>query len=843
MRRLSTALLVLLGFGAWASTPAVAAAAAASTGLHVIPFPGTPDASPRSDIIFSSLSASQIISVMVKGSSSGVHTGHLEALPDGAGTAFVPDRHFAAGELVTVTATLSSAAAGTASGDPGATVLDFSFAVAVPALAGAAAAATAGATPSALSAAQSPTSSQGPIQDFVSDPAIHPVVVTAGPDPDQSSGDIFLTPRLTLHASSRFGHHYGDLFQGGPMILNSAGALVWFRPVDGVTANLEVESYRGQPVLTWWQKLSTASAGQDMVVNRSYRKVAVVNAANGYSPDTHEFQITPQGTALIDAHAAVRANLSAAGGPSSGNLSDYVIQELDVRTGQLLWEWHAWGHIPLSATYLDPPQGAKAYDYLHLTSIQQLPNGNLLVSGRHTWGVYEIDKQTGKIIWTLGGKYSSFKLGPGAQFEWQHDAHLTGDTLTLFDDAARPGFQEEAQSSVKEIHLDTAAMTATLVRHYDHYPPILTTSQGSGQTLPNGNMFVGWGASPEFSEYRPDGQQIFNGTFPLGVESYRAYRFPWTGDPVTHPALAIVPGADGGTHVYASWNGATQATAWRVLGAQPAVATGRPGPFRSLGETLDLGFESMFRLAGEPAFLTVQALNAAGQVIGTSSIHPDPPHVDIFAARAFVNSATRSGSVAVGCFTAQPCRFTLQLAAGGSVLSRVTSSRSVPAGRGTLIEFKLSAAAMRALRRGGRLSVQAALRDASGARADRRLELIPYAIGASRLPRRVSQSPHLRIVQTTGFVSSPTGAGGIVAACYASVPCEVRMTLSSGAHVLAEGPPETLGVGDLGLLPFNLTSTARAMLAVAHGNQLPARIVLSAGAARASGSIALVGYR
>jgi hypothetical protein len=817
--------------------PAVGAAGASAagpeSGLHVIPFPGTPDAAPQSNVIFSSLRPPQITSVTVSGSSSGIHSGRLEVLPDDAGTAFVPDTPFSGGEQVSVTATLSSPAAGTASGDPGATILRFSFTVAIP---GPAAAGSAG-QPTARVARRAYTAhvAPGPIQSFVSEPDLHPVAVTVDRDPDQASGDIFLTPRLTLHAPNRFGHHYHGSFAGGPMILNAAGNLVWFRPVDGMAANLEAQRYRGQPVLTWWQKSAGNRDGEDMIVDRSYRTIAVVHAGNGYSPDTHEFQITPQGTALIDAHVYVRANLSGVGGPAAGDLSDYVIQELDIRTGQLLWEWHALGHIPLSSSYYGQP-GAYPYDFLHLNSIQQLPDGDLLISGRHTWGVYLIDKQTGKIIWTLGGKYSSFRIGPGAQFEWQHDAHLTGDTLTLFDDAAKPGFQEEPQSSVKAIRLDTTTMTASLVHRYTHYPPILTTSQGSAQTLPNGNTFVGWGTSPEFSEYRASGQQIFNGSFPLGVESYRAYRFPWTGDPLTRPSLGLVPGVDGSVRVYASWNGATQVAAWRVLGGS------RPGMSRWLGEAGNDGFETAIGLEDEPADFAVQALDASGHVIGTSPTLADPAHVAIFSSTAFVNTSTGIGVVAAGCFTGQTCRLALTVLAGGSVLAR-RSSHPVPAGTGTLIDFQLSGAALRRMSQGHRLVVSVRLSDSSGAAAVRHLTLIPYTIGVSRLPRHVTQSVRVHIVQATGFVSTATGEGQVVAACYASSPCAVRVAISAGGRVVAQTAPESLGVDELGSLTFGLSAAGHAMLASAASNQLPAQVVVSDGRQRATGSIVLVGYR
>src|SRR6202035_1375546 len=229
-------------------------------------------------------------------------------------------------------------------------------------------------------------------------------------------------------------------------------------------------------VLTWWQGLGTGLTGRgmDMIVNSSYQPVATVLAQNGLWADNHEFQITPQGTALLEALDPVKANLSSVGGPSSGTVFDYVLQEIDIKTGKLLWEWHAMGHIPLTASYASP-QGSH-FDYLHLNSIQQLPNHNILISARNTWGIYEIDKRTGKIIWSLGGKHSSFSVGSGANFSWQHDAHLAGSTLTLFDDASNGPQTEESESSAKVLRLNFAARTATLVRRFNHCPPLTSPS-------------------------------------------------------------------------------------------------------------------------------------------------------------------------------------------------------------------------------------------------------------------------------------------------------------------------------------------------------------------------------
>lgn len=448
---------------------------------------------------------------------------------------------------------------------------------------------------------------------FHSAPGLHPPRLTLSGDPDRRSGDIFLAPFNGL--------------QVGPMIVNSQGRLVWFRPVhSGEVMNLQVQRYRGRPVLTWWQgPLSFGhgtiyGVGEDVIADTSYRTVAVVHAGHGYTADLHEFQITPQGTALLDAYVPVHRNLSRFGGAADGTVLDCVIQELNIRTGQVLWEWHSLDHVPLSASY--QPVGRSPsfwFDYFHLNSIQQLPDGNLLISSRNTWAIYEISRRTGQVLWTLGGKRSSFSMGPGTNFEWQHDARMHRDgLLSLFDDASAP--PEEPQASAKVLRLDTDTMTARLVSRYAHSPPLLPGLAGNAQLLPNHNIFVGWGGSPDFSEYGPGGRQIFNGTFPTGIGSYRAFRFSWRGHPRTRPAIAVGQGKNGTLVVYASWNGATQVAGWRVLGGS------RPGRLRPLGPVqAKNGFETAVPLRPHPKYLAVQAVTSAGTPLGTSRSEPSTP--------------------------------------------------------------------------------------------------------------------------------------------------------------------------------------------------------------------------
>jgi hypothetical protein len=586
---------------------------ASGSGLHVIPFPNTPDASGQSQIIFSSLKPSDLSGKpVVTGSKSGRHSGKLTVLPGNAGTVFAPRHPFTAGETVTIHAALTSAQAGSKSGAPGSTSLSWSFTVALPPPTSTSGGSGASATPyapagvptasSGASASTAPTAAAArswPHMSFRSEPGLHPAAlhVSAGPAP--GSKDFLVTP-LPGHAR-------------GLMILNHRGQLIWFRAIKhGLGSVLDVETYLGHRVLTYGvgQPVTGHDVGTvDHIMSSSYHTIAEVRAGWGYTADLHEFQLVPHGIALIEAYVPVRVDLSSMGGSTDGTVLDCVIQKIDVRTGKVLWEWHAFGHVPLADSYMPVPHRIP-FDYFHLNSIQELPGHQLLISARNTWAAYLINEQTGNITWTLGGKSSSFTMGQGTNFEWQHDAQLLpGNILTVFDDADYP--QEEAQSSAKILRLNPQTNTVSLVHRYTHNPPILTSYEGSVQLLPNKDVVVGWGNQSAFSEYAPGGRQIFNASFALPVNTYRAYRLSWTGYPHSKPAIAVSR-SNGTTRVYVSWNGATSVASWRVLGGSTAQAL---TPVASKAWS---GFETVIPLQSQVSYVAVQALNAQGHAFGSS---------------------------------------------------------------------------------------------------------------------------------------------------------------------------------------------------------------------------------
>ncbi len=533
--------------------------------------------------------AAALSGVWVRGSRSGPHTGRLAPYSQGDGASFLPARPFTPGENVAVRATL------TAEGRR--TPLSFGFQVAVPNTFGEAG----GSTP--------PAPKPNEYQRFRTRPDLRPptIAVTAHAA-GAARGELLLAP-------------YSGPGQYGPMILDEEGRLLWFKPLQppgARAADLRVQSYLGKQVLTWWQDpLVTAESRRAGIViaDSSYRQIAVVRAGNGYQPDLHEFQITPQGTGLMTVYDGIECNLAAVGGPSRGAVADTLMQEIDLATGLVKYEWHSLDHVALNESYVSPRPGnlKEPFDYFHINSIDAMRSGELLIDARNTWAAYAVSRRTGQVRWRLGGRRSSFKLGPGTVTAYQHDAReQPNGNITFFDNGATP--KVHPQSRAIELALDTHAMTATLVRRDEHSPALLAGSQGNIQTLAGGNWVVGWGQSPWLTEYSPSGDVLFDAHMPASYESYRVYRQAWSARPAAPPLFALVRSGSRAT-VYASWNGATGVASWRVLAGSSPQALG------PAGAAPRAGFETAVALTPAPpkgSWLQVQALDASGAVLGAS---------------------------------------------------------------------------------------------------------------------------------------------------------------------------------------------------------------------------------
>ena len=403
----------------------------------------------------------------------------------------------------------------------------------------------------------------------------------------------------------------------GTVIADNQGRIVWFHEVQkGLEAtDFRAQTFRGKPVLTWWQGIiSKAGIGRGtyVVYDASYHQIATVKAAHGLDGDLHEFQLTPRGTAYISIYHEVPVDLRSVGGPRDGYVEDSVVQEIDVESGKVVFEWHSLDHVPLTESiqaHREPALHAsekRPLDYFHVNSIADGPGGTILVSGRNTSALYLL-RRDGSIVWRLGGKRSDFGPAAAVKFRYQHNARFHGPTtISLFDNGAIP--KEEPYTRPLVMKIDPATKTAKVVKTFLRPNKLSSPFEGNIQLLPGGGAFVGWGGIRKLTEFTPAGKVRFELTLPYG-DTYRGYRLPWAGDPGGKPLVAV-----DGDRVYASWNGKRRIARWQVLAGPDAdhlfVVASRPWS----------GLETTIGLETPPGAVAVRALDAAGHMLGRSNV-------------------------------------------------------------------------------------------------------------------------------------------------------------------------------------------------------------------------------
>ncbi len=557
--------------------------------VDVSPAPETDTANPHTQISFLGVPAARIHVVSVVGEHSGSHAGHLEAYSQGDGASFVPDTPFDAGERVLVHAVIGVPRRRQAQ-------VAFSFRVDTP-------------YPTAnVAEFPNPQRGAGRLRELC-DAARCP-----SSDPDRHRG----------RSGPGGGRHPHDQRPRSRSVrasdLHAAGSPCLVRQAarGGETAeDLNVQTYEGQPALTWWQGrvLSLGfGQGEDLVMNSRYQTVARVHGGNGLRADLHDFQIAPGDVAYITAFNPIRCDLASVKGARDGTIIDTAIQEIDMKTGLVRWEWHSLDHVAAEESEAEAPSTATPWDWFHLNSIDPEPDGNILISARSTWAGYQLEAGSGKILWRLGGLKSSFKMGPGTETAWQHDGRiLAGRRGHVLRRRLQPAGPRASLARVR-IKLDLKTHEARLAAAYTHpNPPLLAASQGNMQTLADGNTVVGYGGVPEISEYAADGSLLFDAHLPFEMAFYRGFRYPWSGRPASPPAtLASLNNTGEETIVHVSWNGATEVASWRVLAGK------RPGSLAVQTTMPASGFESSTTLPKKHAYVAVQALDSAGHMLASS---------------------------------------------------------------------------------------------------------------------------------------------------------------------------------------------------------------------------------
>lgn len=448
----------------------------------------------------------------------------------------------------------------------------------------------------------------------------------------------------------------------GPIILDNEGNLVWMETKYGQAMDLKVQTYKGNDYLTFWHGGDSGWFGRGyyLMLDSSYNVFKNVTAAGNLDGDLHEFQITPQGTALLTAYDAQDADLSAYG-VDNGQIYDSIFQEIDLETGELIFEWHASEHFAVTDSLAPYEQYKGAWDFFHINSVDKDPlTGNYLVSSRYMCAVAYIDGTTGEVLWQLGGKHNSFtdlSEGHATDFSWQHHSRIhhenpddaTKALVTIFDNGAyyTKSLLRASHSRGLLVDVDTEAMTAKLRHGLVSPQEFLVPSQGSVNILPGtGNVLVGWGHHPAWTEY--DGAtgdvlcDVHLGATHLTaysrVKNYRTFKSKWVGRPETSPDAVLKTDEEA---IYVSWNGATEVAGWLVQSMwdddgedEDIYDKDLEGGFKrneentTFGYTRDIiqvtkdGFETRIDLAEleVASYIQVVAVDANGNELGCSEV-------------------------------------------------------------------------------------------------------------------------------------------------------------------------------------------------------------------------------
>lgn len=438
--------------------------------------------------------------------------------------------------------------------------------------------------------------------------------------------------------------------QAAPYIYTDAGDLVW----SGYTyfsiwaANFQAGRYHGEDILFAFEGDHNPNYGHGhghvTFLDRHYDTVKEVRAGNHRLLDKHEFHIVDERTALVQIYHPVPRDLSEFASDAAQQwIIDAQFQEIDIATGDVLFEWSALDHVSPSESLLPPDDGeaghgynsSDAWDYFHINAVDKDANGDYIISARHTAALYKIDGRTGDIVYKFGGlpaiKPSSFSNTDNFTFAFQHHARFlsrsddgTKEVISFYDNSAHGTENNDGNvvdynkySSAKIVELDTETWTAKLLFLGVAPDGVLSKSQGNTQVLANGNVLIGTGSAGSVAEFDPAGNVIFAAYLDSGVhgnrvQNYRAFRYEWTGIPREKIAVFSELTADGSTVVYVSWNGDTRTRTWKFFLV-------KHGKKHYLGKAPKSGFETTFYVDTDVDTVLAEAYDDEGELLGESS--------------------------------------------------------------------------------------------------------------------------------------------------------------------------------------------------------------------------------
>ena len=529
----------------------------------------------------------------VQGNQSGAHSGQAILADDQKTVIFKPDQPFTAGEQVQVSVSGLSVDS-KVSFSP----ISYKFTVATNQKPGGVGAAT---TP-----LKNAPASEFPNYLTVPQDIPHYTVTTASPD--NGEGDIFVAAIPWTAAVT------GSYL----LILDGQGNLIYYRSMGNEYNGFDFKVLPNGDLSYFSQKDSTF-----YVMDSHYQIIKKYQAGNGYTTDLHDLLLLPNGNVILMAYDDETVDMSKVvpGGKTNATVTGLIVQELDP-SNNVIYQWRSWDFV--SFTDSTASLTDDKIDLVHGNGLALASDGNLLVSSRNLSEITKVNLQTGAVIWRLGGKANQFQFVNDQPFAYQHNiGQLPNGDITVFDNHGTE--QSPAPSRGVEYKVDEVNKTVTKVWEFLDNPPIFATFMGDTQRLSDENTFLDWGAPftgsgyqfVNITEVNPQNQVIFQLAFDQPYVSYRAFRAPWQGSPLTKPDLAFKEDGSGLLLLGYSWNGATEVASWKVYGGSS------PSSLSLVDQKAKTGFETQTQLTsilpGE-CYFQAAAIDKNGNEMARSAV-------------------------------------------------------------------------------------------------------------------------------------------------------------------------------------------------------------------------------
>ncbi len=340
--------------------------------------------------------------------------------------------------------------------------------------------------------------------------------------------------------------NYGDYI----CKLNERGEIIYYRKAS-TPSMFDCRLFDGKLYYSYLTKVESAEYPKivgvgsyrcnAIIMDENYEQIDCIEAIlpheslpniEGHPLDNHQFEMLGVGHYLVTAYVEEMVynipQLIETDEPKGVMVVAAVMQE--IKDGELLFSWKSTDHPELygyNRTTTYDPEATKTNDYLHLNSVVIDPSdNNYILSMRSCSTLLKLNRESGEVMWVLGGAADMFNCDKEQIFVGQHDISFCDDgSFTIFNNNCF-STTIAGNSSVMKFRLDEENLEIVESESYDL--GYVTAAKGSAQELSAGHYLVGCGSAIDggylFTEIDLRSGEILFGIKSSKKTNYKAFK-------------------------------------------------------------------------------------------------------------------------------------------------------------------------------------------------------------------------------------------------------------------------------------------------------------------------------